>query len=86
MEVSGQLYAPTTLSPEKELQAPIGEKAGWVPESIWELWRREKSRTARNRTRAAQPVAIRYTDWAIPTPFSISNEIEVTDINQLWAD
>jgi hypothetical protein len=26
----------------------------------------EKSRTAENRTQAAQPVSRRYTDWAIP--------------------
>jgi hypothetical protein len=39
MEVSGQLHAPTTLPPEKELLVPIGQEAGWTPEPSWtRLW------------------------------------------------
>jgi hypothetical protein len=36
MEVSGQLHAPATLPPESN-----GQEAGWAPESVWKLWRRE---------------------------------------------
>jgi hypothetical protein len=31
---------------------------GGAPEPVWTTWRREKSCTARNQTRAVQPVAI----------------------------
>jgi hypothetical protein len=69
MEVSGQLHAPAALPPppRKELTVSIWQEAGWTLESIWTLWRREKSCTAENRTLALHPVARRYTHWAIPT-------------------
>jgi hypothetical protein len=54
MEVSGQLHAPSALSPGKE---PTGIHwiGGWLdPESVWTLWRREKSCNAGNRTRVVQ--------------------------------
>jgi hypothetical protein len=43
MGVSGKLHASTALSPQKEPPVPIGEDAGWNPESVWPLWNREKS-------------------------------------------
>jgi hypothetical protein len=57
MDVSGQLHAPAHLN-----QVPIGQEAGWAQESVWMLWRTEKSYTAGNRAQAVQPVARRYTD------------------------
>jgi hypothetical protein len=39
MEVSGQLYASTVLSPAKEPPPPIGQEAGWAPVTVWLLWR-----------------------------------------------
>jgi hypothetical protein len=42
MEVSGQFHAPDRLLPGEEPPVPIGWEAGWVPEAIWKLWRREK--------------------------------------------
>jgi hypothetical protein len=33
MEMSGQLHAPASLLPEKEPLVPIGQEAGWTPES-----------------------------------------------------
>jgi hypothetical protein len=59
MEVSGQLHAPAVLHP-----VPIGYEAGWPPESVWTLWRKEKYFTAWNRTPDVQLVARRYTDKA----------------------
>jgi hypothetical protein len=35
MEVNGQLHAPAALTPGKELPVPIGEEAGWAPQSVW---------------------------------------------------
>jgi hypothetical protein len=52
-EVRGQLHALATLPP-----VPIGWEAGWAPESVWTLWRKEKSCTAGNQTQAIQPIAI----------------------------
>jgi hypothetical protein len=65
MEVSCQFHAPAALPPGKEPPVPIGYEAGWAPEPVWMLWRRENFWTAGNRTRAVQPVARRYTDLAI---------------------
>jgi hypothetical protein len=60
---SGQLHAPTALPPEKEPPIPIGKEAGWTPESVWMLRRREKYLTpAGNRTPAVHPLARIYTD------------------------
>jgi hypothetical protein len=51
-----------TPRPEKELPVPIGLEAVWAPETVWELWRREKSLApGGNLTMAVQPVARVYT-------------------------
>jgi hypothetical protein len=34
MEVSGQLYAPTTLHPRKEPLVPDRKEAGWAPAGL----------------------------------------------------
>jgi hypothetical protein len=39
---------------------------GWVGPTVWTQWRRKNSCTDRNRTRAVQAVASRYTDWTMP--------------------
>jgi hypothetical protein len=54
MEASGQPHSPAALTQGEEPPVSTGEKAGWT------LWRREKSCTAGNQTRAVQPVARRY--------------------------
>jgi hypothetical protein len=43
LEVSGQLHVAAVLPPGKGPPVPIGEEAGWAPESVWTLWRREKN-------------------------------------------
>jgi hypothetical protein len=57
--VSGQLHAPVALSP-----VPIGWEVGWTPEPVWTTWRSEYSWPYLDSV--VQPVASRYTDWAIP--------------------
>jgi hypothetical protein len=55
---SGQLHAPEALLP-----VPIRQAAGWVPEQISTLCKREKSLThAGNRNSVVQPVIRRNTD------------------------
>jgi hypothetical protein len=62
MYVSCQLHSPTALSPEKESPIPIRWDAGWAPDPVWTLWKREKCiALAGNGTPAAQSLACRYT-------------------------
>jgi hypothetical protein len=42
MDVSGQHHAPAALSQGKEPPVRIVQEAGWAPETVWTLWRREK--------------------------------------------
>jgi hypothetical protein len=41
--MSGQFHVPPALSPRKKSPALSGQEAGWVPELVWILWRKEKS-------------------------------------------
>jgi hypothetical protein len=69
MEVSSQLHVPADLPPGEEPPVPIGQEAGWDPEPVWTLRRREKVcpyRDSNSDTSAVQPVASHYFDWAIP--------------------
>jgi hypothetical protein len=43
MEGRGQIHTPAAISRGKKLAVPIGYEAGWVPESVWTLWKREIS-------------------------------------------
>jgi hypothetical protein len=67
MEVSDQLHAPAALSPGKEPLVRIG---GWMgPRAVLDAVVKRKIPTPRResspRTPIIQPVAQRYTDWAI---------------------
>jgi hypothetical protein len=42
-EVSGQLHIPATLPHGKQPTVSTVQEAGWTPELIWFLWRREKT-------------------------------------------
>jgi hypothetical protein len=75
MEVSGQLHAPAAL--------PFGGRApsthwigGWVgPRAGLDTGEENSLALAGIRTPAVQPVARRYTDRAIPTPYFEACEI-----------
>jgi hypothetical protein len=70
-EVSGQLHAPAALLPENEHLISIGYEAGWVLEKVWMMWRGENSYPhldSNSDPSVIQPVASRYTDYAIPAP------------------
>jgi hypothetical protein len=40
IEVSGQLHASAILPSGKQTPVPNGEEAGWTPEPIWALWKK----------------------------------------------
>jgi hypothetical protein len=65
MEVSGQLHAPTALIPEKSPEVPIGWEAGWGPEAVWTLQRREKNLSL---------LGVVY-EQASPSPFAIPTDL-----------
>jgi hypothetical protein len=67
-----QLASHPGFPPGKSPQYQADGSLGWVPEPVRTLWSREKSfAPARNRTPAVQPVAHRYTDWAMLAVFII---------------
>jgi hypothetical protein len=70
MEVSGQLHAPAVLPPGKEPLVPIGQDAGGgggraVLDAVVKRKIPSPRRESNPRTPNVQPVAQRYTDWAI---------------------
>jgi hypothetical protein len=42
--MSGRLHALAALTPGKEPPVPIGQEAGWAPESVWTWWSLEMER------------------------------------------
>jgi hypothetical protein len=62
MEVSGHLHAPAAFPPGNEPPTPIGQEAGWVPETVWTLWRKQFLSPAGNRILVVQAPAHHYTD------------------------
>jgi hypothetical protein len=61
MDLSGQLHAPAALSTGNQPPVSTAQEAGWVPEPVWTLWRREKSFApaweSKPDSSAVQPVA-----------------------------
>jgi hypothetical protein len=63
--VSGQPHAPAAFTPGKD-PVPIVQEAGWAPEPVW--IGAENIAPPGFGPRTFQPVASRYTDYAIPAP------------------
>jgi hypothetical protein len=63
--VCGQHHAPAAFTPGKDL-VPIVQEAGWAPEPVW--IGAENLAPPGFDPRTFQPVASRYTDYAIPAP------------------
>jgi hypothetical protein len=69
--MSGQVHTSTSLPPGKEPQVRIGYEAGWAPQLVWTMWRRENSwpyQDSNSDPSVIQPVGSRYTNYAIPAP------------------
>jgi hypothetical protein len=70
MEVSGQLQAPATLPPGKELLVPIGYEAGWAPEPVWMPgWGEKFPVPSGSRTPDIPARSPALYHWAISAPF-----------------
>ena len=41
--MSGQLQTQPAFSPGEQLPVPTEYEAGWAPEAVWAVWRRDKS-------------------------------------------
>ena len=63
MRVGGQYNAPAAVTPGKE-PVPIVQEAGWAPGPVW-TGAENLARPPGFDPRSVQPVASRYTDWAI---------------------
>ena len=63
MGVGGQHHAPAALPPGKT-QYPLYSEAGWAPRPVWTGAENLAPHQGFD-PRTVQPVASRYTDWAI---------------------
>jgi hypothetical protein len=64
---------PCRLTPEEKYPVTTGYEAGWAPEPVWTKWRKNSCpyRDWNSYPSIVQPVACRYTDWAIPATASV---------------
>ena len=69
--MSGQHHAPAAFTPGKD-PVPIVQEAGWAPEPAW-IGAGNLAPPGFD-PRTFQPVASRYTDYAIPAPAAIVSE------------
>jgi hypothetical protein len=76
MGVCGQHHAPAAFTPGKD-PVPIVEEAGWAPESVW-IGAENFAPPGFDR-RTFQPVASRYTIYAIPALMNKNRDGEMTN-------
>jgi hypothetical protein len=72
--VSGQLHTPAALPPGKEPPVPIGQEVGFdLGDSLDDLekWKFLIRQDLNSNSSVVQPVASRYTDYAIPAPLNL---------------
>jgi hypothetical protein len=79
MEMNGQLHSLAALSPGKALPCVSCRRLGGPQSRSGRYGENKNLSPAGNRIPAAQPVARRYTDWAIPYPVIITVINIVTD-------
>ena len=65
MRVGGQHHTPAPLPTSKD-PVPIVQETGWAPRTIWTGVENLAPPLPGFDPRTVQPVASRYTDWAIP--------------------
>jgi hypothetical protein len=79
--VSGQLHVPAALLSGKHPPVPVGYEVGCTPELAWTTWRRENScpyRDSNSDPSVVQPVASRYTEYAIPGRFAKGKKVKLS--------
>jgi hypothetical protein len=79
MEVSGQPHGPATLPPGKESVVSIGDADKCGPEPVWTLWRWQifsPCRESNLNSSTVEPIARRYTDWAMSDPYLTESEVK----------
>ena len=72
--VGGQRHVPAALTPGKT-QYPLYRRPGCASEPVWTGV--ENLATTGIRSRTVQPVASRYTDWALSAPGSALFEMNI---------
>ena len=77
--MSCQHHAPAAFTPGKDL-VPIVQEAGWTPEPVW--IGAENLAPPGFDPRTFQPVASRYTDYAIPAPLRVKYSLFLSDFNE----
>ena len=75
MGVDGQRHTPAVLPPRKE-PVPLYRRLGGPQGQFGRVWK--NSSPPGFDTRTSQPVASRYTDWAIPAPHNEPNTTEIS--------
>jgi hypothetical protein len=85
MEVIGQFHTTAALPPGKESLVIIWYESGWAPEPIWTKCKRENSlpyRDTNSDPSNVQPVASRYTDYALLASWEYNRMIKNVEYNK----
>jgi hypothetical protein len=82
MEVNGQLHAPAALPSGNEPLIPIGQEAGWAPESVWTQWGREKFPGFK--PLIIQPIAQHYTTELSQLLVLQMCDLCMINVNRVW--